>query len=265
MKKRRAPTNLDKTRITRLGGYVIHTVNAFGVRDLTEHDEEFTNFAIHDDFPRLIPRGEIWIDARLFEREGLFYLANTLTHLREKEKGTTEDRAYAAALKVERLLREQLVGVKFRAGRPHKRVPRQVYDQPYVTLPDPSGPIEVWQVHGNLIRSYYRTDYTEGGHGYVYAWVPKTEIWIEHDLDPAEIPFVVAHEYVELRLMRDLAIPYARAHPISSKVEYALREGGGKTSLLLPADRALGRRDLSALAAPGFFESVVKHHVRTRS
>src|SRR2546421_1804047 len=109
MKKERA--KLNKTRIARLGGCDVFTVNAFAVRDLAESDEEFTNFAIHGDFPDLIPEREVWIDERLFENEGIFYLANALTQLRAKAKGDAEDRAYVAGLNVERILRERLVGV----------------------------------------------------------------------------------------------------------------------------------------------------------
>lgn len=42
--------------------------------------------------------------------------------------------------------------------------------------------IEVWRIDGHLVRCYYKTDYTEGGHGYVYPWCPRNEIWIEKDI-----------------------------------------------------------------------------------
>src|SRR5438067_959895 len=83
--------------------------------------------------------------------------------------------------------------------------------------------IDDWLVDGNMVRSLYKTDYTEGGHGYVYRWVPKQEIWVEKDLDRWELPFIVSHEYLELRLMRDLGIEYDKAHEICSKVEFDLR------------------------------------------
>jgi hypothetical protein len=177
--------------------YCIMTVNAFGVRDLTEHDEEFTNLAIHSDFPDLIPEREIWIDERLFDNEGLFAIANALMQLREQGRGIAANKAYQSALKVEQFLRERFEGVKYRDGRPHKRVPRQIYCRRYAILPDVNGPITVWMIAGNLVRSFYKTDYVEGGHGYVYNWVPQSQIWIEHDLAAAELPFIVAHEYTE--------------------------------------------------------------------
>ena len=41
-------------------------------------------------------------------------------------------------------------------------------------------------VDGNVVRCTYKTDYTEGGHGQVYPWVPKREIWVEKALDRTE-------------------------------------------------------------------------------
>src|SRR6202011_3256568 len=128
-------------------------------------------------------------------------------------------------LGVERALREKLTGLKFRAGKPHKRVPRKLYVEGYITLADLKFPIQVWLVDGNMVRSLYKTDYTEGGHGYVYRWVPKREIWVEKDLDRWELPFILCHEYLELRLMRDKGLAYDKAHEICSKVEFNLRKG----------------------------------------
>src|SRR5262249_41533961 len=149
-------------------------------------------------FPSLIPAGEIWLSDKTLDKEGVFFIANALTRLKKEAAGVREETAYTAGLNVERRLRDKLNGIEFRAGRPHKRVPAGVYVRPYATLPDPQFPIEVWLVDGNVVRSFYKTDYTEAGHGYVYRWVPKDQIWIEKDLDRRELPFIVSHEYLEL-------------------------------------------------------------------
>jgi len=260
MGKSRSSSRLNKKRIATQQGYTLCTVNAFGVRELAEHDEEFTNFAIHGDFPGLIAEREIWVDERLFEPEGLFYLANALTRLKERADGKSEEHAYQAGLDVERSLRERLVGVKYRAGRPHRRIPERLYVDRYATLPDRRAPVEVWFIEGNLVRSLYKTDYTEGGHGYVYPWVPKDQIWIEKDLDRAEIPYIVSHEYLELRLMRDKGLEYDRAHVVSAKVEFALREGKPILSLLAPEGRRLTKAALAGLTSDEFFADVLRHH-----
>jgi hypothetical protein len=157
----RAPEpGLQKRFLVNLQGYHICAVSARGVRDLAPKDEEFTNFAIHSDFPALIPENEIWIDERLIRNEAIFYMANALARLKFERDGASAGRAYSAGLEVEKALRETLVGVKYRSGRPHRRVPRSVYDRLYVSLGDPVARIDVWFIEGNLVRSLYKTDYT---------------------------------------------------------------------------------------------------------
>jgi hypothetical protein len=41
-----------------------------------------------------------------------------------------------------------------------------------------------------LVRCMYRTDYAEGGHGYIYDRCPKSEICVETGVDRAGIPFI---------------------------------------------------------------------------
>jgi hypothetical protein len=163
---------LHKKRVLRHADYTVYAVNAFAVRDVARPDEEFGNFAAKDEFPDLIPKGEVWISEKLAGEEGIFFIANALTQLRRQAAGVSPDRAYDDGLEVERLLREKLNGIEFRNGKPHKRVPEDIYQEQYTALPDPGGPVEVWLVDGNLVRSYYKTDYTEGGHGYVYPGCP---------------------------------------------------------------------------------------------
>ncbi|HEY2154021.1 MAG TPA: hypothetical protein VGH33_00225 [Isosphaeraceae bacterium] len=246
----------SRKAITRLRGYRVIGVDAFEVRSCTRHDEEFTNFAIHTDFPNLIPRGEIWVDERTFEAEGLFYLVDAMVHLKKLEEGLPEEKAYTAGVDAERALREAMTGLKYRGGKPHRRTPADVYVGDYLTLPDPAGPIAARLVDGGYVRSVYRTDYVEGGHGYVYPWVPKREIWLEHGVAAKELPFVLAHEYTELRLMRDDGLAYDPAHAIAAKVEFALREGDSLRDLLTTPGRPLTKADLPKLAGEAFHDAV---------
>ena len=118
-----------------------------------------------DEFPDLILKDEIWISEKLAPREGIFFIANALARRSRQEAGLSPEKAEEEGLQVERVLREKLNGISFRDGKPHKQVPADLSLEPYLTLPDPQGPVEVWLVDGNLVRSYYKTDYTEGGHG----------------------------------------------------------------------------------------------------
>jgi hypothetical protein len=122
--------------------------------------------------------------------------------------------------------------------------------------------VKVWVVDGNLVRSYYKTDYTEGGHGYVYPWVPRPEIWVEDGVDHRELPFIVRHEYLERRLMRDEGLDYDTAHEICSRVEFDLRKARGATPLLVPGRGKLHKKDLPRLTDDEVFQYVLRNHVR---
>src|SRR5438874_6237022 len=112
---------LNKKRVLSHADYTVYSVNALAVRNVAQPDEEFGNFATQDDFPDLIPKGEIWISEKLCAKEGVFFIANALTQLSRQAAGATE-KAYDDGLEVERLLRAKLNGVEFRDGKPHKRV-----------------------------------------------------------------------------------------------------------------------------------------------
>ncbi len=252
---------LNKKRVLSHADCTVWSVNGLAVRNAAQPDEEFGNFATQDEFPDLIPKDEIWISEKLAAREGVFFIANALTRKKRQADGATE-KAYDDGLEVERLLRERLNGVAFRDGKPHSQVPDAIYLEPYTVLPDPQGPVKVWVVNGNLVRSYYKTDYTEGGHGYVYPWVPRPEIWVEDGVDRRELPFIVSHEYVERRLMRDEGLDYDTAHAICSRVEFDLRKGRGAAPLLVTGRRKLRKNDLARLTGEDVFQYVLRNYVR---
>lgn len=127
MSKRHFNPPLNKRFVNTLDGYDIYTVNSFAIRNATEPDEEFDNIAIHNDFPDLIPKNQIWTYDATYKREGKFFLANAIAELNSLQNGKSQDEAYEAGLKAERQLRENITGVKFRNGRPHRRVPSEIY------------------------------------------------------------------------------------------------------------------------------------------
>jgi hypothetical protein len=252
---------LHKKRVLSHADYTVYSVNGLAVRNFAQPDEEFGNFAAHDDFSRLIPKGEIWLSEKLVPTEGVFFIANALTQLSRQAAGATE-KSYEDGCEVERALREKINGIEFRDGKPHKRPPDEIYLEHYITLPDPQGPVEVWLIDGNLARSYYKTDYTQGGHGYVYPWVPRPQIWVENGADRRELPFIISHEYTERRLMRDAGLSYDKAHEICSKVEFKLRKGEGAAPLLGAAHRKLSKTDLPRLTEEEMYQYVLKTYVR---
>ena len=89
----------------------------------------------------------------------------------------------------------------------------------------------VWLVDGPAIRRGVDVDFTMGGHGYRYLYVPLDEIWIDRansrrrDLWPT-----IWHEYFERISMRN-RISYEVAHKLACRLEIVLREG---TYFVLP-------------------------------
>src|SRR3954467_4236896 len=98
---------LNKKRILTHAEFTVYSVNGLAVRNVAQPDEEFGNFATADEFPDLIPQGEIWISEKLAAREGVFFIANALPRLARQAAGATE-KAYDEGLEVERFLREKL-------------------------------------------------------------------------------------------------------------------------------------------------------------
>jgi hypothetical protein len=254
---RRYDPKLNKKRYLIHADCTIYTVNGLAVRNANQQDEEFGNFATHDEFPDCIGEREVWMSEKLADREGVFFAANALTYLAKIQ--SAPNAAYDAGIEAERALREAINGLEFRDGKPHKTVPAELYLGEYITIPDPKGPVSVRLVDGNLARSYYKTDYTQGGHGFVYPWVPKPQIWIEDGTDHRELPFIVCHEYLERRLMRDGGLQYDRAHEIASSLEFDLRKGAGLTKLLTKG-RKIGKANLPGLAEEVVYEFVNAHY-----
>ena len=83
--------------------------------------------------------------------------------------------------------------------------------------------IKVWIISGEAVRALFFLDFTEGGHGYVYSFIPKKEVWIDDDIEPDEIKFVLLHELHERNLMSK-GMKYDPAHKKSSEIEYYCRK-----------------------------------------
>lgn len=84
---------------------------------------------------------------------------------------------------------------------------------------------EIYVVDGPYVREQYFVDYVEGGHGYVYTWIPKNEIWIEDMMDPIDQALNLLHEIYEYTLMKYTKIKtYDEAHKDTALVESLIRE-----------------------------------------
>jgi hypothetical protein len=85
---------------------------------------------------------------------------------------------------------------------------------------------EIYVVSGPYIRAHFYVDFVEGGHGYVYKWIPKDEIWIEDMEDNIDEALNLSHEIYEYTLMKYVSTKkeYDKAHECSANFEGLVRE-----------------------------------------
>lgn len=258
MKTARAPGIRKRHEVT-LNDHRICTVDAYGLRESSPEAEEFTLLGTRPEFPGVVPGGEVWVSRRHFPREGVFLIAHALADLGARRRGLSEEAADQAGLDAERRIREDLTGEEFRDGKPHRQVPDKLYDRLYATIPDPEGPVKAWLIDGFYARCWYKTDYAEGGHYVVYPWVPTREIWLERDTDPRELPYILAHEYLELRMMRDGGLEYDEAHEIASGIEFDLR--CEESDLPVARGRRFRKSDVPTLAGEDVYEFLRENYL----
>ena len=184
----------------------------------THLDEEFTNYGQHYVF-NCIPEKEFWLDKEAKEDEQKFFIDHLSVEHRLMAKGVPYDNALERADKIEMAERKRAGDIrKLTKGR---NLPdgKKVHVRLWKALE--SG-VSVWIVDGRLVRSVFDDDFTEGGHDYVYEFVPQNEVWIDNDLEEVERPYVLLHELHERNLMAK-GWTYTKAHEDSSKIEYHYR------------------------------------------
>lgn len=215
---------LDKNYLNDYFGYKVYSVDESAIRSSKSEYEEFTNFATRLDFPNLIPEGEIWVSEEDDKSEIDFYVMNAAKQLQLVEQGENPIEAYKKALQFEKNAREKVNNVKFNPHLSNGSNRNEIYIEKYETIKTKDQSIIVWIINGILVRQLFKTDFVEGGHGYIYQWIPNDEIWIEQDLKNDEIDFIIYHEFIELILMKDKKIDYQKAHEVAAKKEFEMRQ-----------------------------------------
>src|SRR5208283_1216391 len=186
----------------------------------TRIDEEFTNFGQHYRF-KFIPKNELWIDQEASNNERRFFIDHLLIERRLMSEGKSYSHAIDKADLEERKERRR-AGDLARFTQKGRILPEA--DKVHIRLwKKLASGVSVWIVNGRLVRSVYDIDFTEGGHDYVYEFVPENEVWIDDDLEENERPYVLLHELNERQLMSK-GETYDEAHAASSKLEYHCRQ-----------------------------------------
>ena len=214
---------IEKKKLDKIGNYTIFIVNAAQIRDVSQADDEFNDFATNLTIPKLVPKHEIWISEEVPKRERLFLIHNALAQYHAKEKGMKN--WYDYAIKLERAERKKVDGLKYHPEKHHEKPPDKVYYKYYCGIPSPKDDIEVWLVNGRVVRETQKVDWVLGGSGVCYDFIPAQEIWIDKDLlKDKEVDICILHEYIESTCMRYKNMPYDKAHIIAAKVDWHMRK-----------------------------------------
>lgn len=85
-------------------------------------------------------------------------------------------------------------------------------------------------VDGTHVRNKYDSDFSQGGNGFAYDFVPEDEIWIDAAIPEVEWPLIGFHECRESELMRR-GLSYSMAHDQAKLREDKIRRSlfGGQT------------------------------------
>ena len=207
---------LYKTRC----GCKIYLVDGESVRNLSSSAEEFGGVAIHPQFPDLIPVDEIWIEKDSSKNEIPILVDTALYQLKLIAAGKSKDEAYKEAIRREKRERAKADYARRGHRQSEHTLPRDIYIKLYRTLFDGT---KVWLVNGEEVRNHTKTDFIEGGHDYVYDFIPDGEVWLEDGLNPEELPYILYHEVTERKLMKDKKMDYDDAHEIAADKEYEMR------------------------------------------
>ena len=157
-------------------------------------DEEFTNFGQHYSFP-YIPKNEFWIEQETKNDERQFFIDHLLVEHRLMAKGVPYNKALEEGDRVEQKERRRAGDVS-RLTHHGKELPdgREVHQRLWKKL---ENGVSVWIINGRFVRSVFDIDFTEGGHDYVYEFVPENEVWIDDAIEEKERGYVLLHELHE--------------------------------------------------------------------
>ena len=205
----------------------LETIEDFDVWEVDgEHirnkiNREFTNFGQHFRFD-FIPTKEFWIDKQHGSDETDYFINHMLVEWDMMKNGVSYDKALGAAdllEKRERSKSDLMKKLEKKVSSINSDVPKEIYKE---KIDKYKGVVKVYIVSGEAVRGLYFIDFTEGGHHFVYDFVPLNEVWIDDDLPNGEREFVILHELHERYLM-STGMDYHHAHRSSSIIEYKCR------------------------------------------
>jgi hypothetical protein len=202
----------------KVSNFTVWIVDGKYIRD--NIDIDFVNYGQHYRY-KFIPKNEFWIDKERHPGESHFYLKPLLVEYKLMKKGVNYKDVLKKSDEIEKRERaksftkkdiKKLKKAKKDSDVVHKRLLREY-----------SRKLKVWIVDGEMVRDFISVDFEKGGHDKVYSFMPKNEIWIDDDVEPSEIKFILVHEMHERKLM-SRGMEYLPAHKDSNKIEKFCRK-----------------------------------------
>ena len=211
--------NIYVKKINTAGDSAVWLVDGALIRK--EINENFVKSADNNQF-NFVPKNELWIDEDLDPKEYRYFIDRFIYEQGLLDSGKDYAIADKKADEFEKDERKDSVEVRqILKSRPDKKDLLEKIKKKIIKKF--SGEIKIWLVDGNLVRSFFLLDYCEGGHGLVYPFIPKNEIWIEQAISPQERKYIILHELHERHLMSQ-GKSYKNAHIGATEVEDYYRE-----------------------------------------
>ena len=151
-----------------------------------------------------VPKGEMWID-RAYKKEAKWFIA-----MRRLELKLWKKMKYSDARKIvcKTFLKKAIKLPEFKIKAEKKRG------------------FVIRLVRGKIVRQYLDPKFLLGGHGYVYSYIPRNEVWIDDAQDKKEMKYSLTHELYEANLMKK-GMDYNSAHDFALAAEkYERRKDG---------------------------------------
>ena len=179
-------------------------------------DVNFNNAGHHFSF-KFIPKDELWIDKDFSKRtdDENMIIKQCLHEIKLYKRKYRWIKVVTEAFEQAKKDRKMLNNIS----------PSEAYNKLYVKKLRKycTDSVKVLLVNGKIVRDVFYVDFTEGGHHYVYNFVPKSEVWIDDSLNPLEYDYVIFHEVIERNLMKFDKLKYDDAHEIAINYENTLR------------------------------------------
>jgi len=214
-------------RFGKVSDFNVWIVDGKYIRD--NIDVDFVNYGQHYRY-KFIPKNEFWIEKERVPGETRFYIKPLLAEYRLMKRGVSYKKVLKTSENIEK--RERKKALTKKEIRKLKKIKTDADLIHKHLLKEYSREVKVWIVDGEFVRDMISVDFEKGGHDLCYPFIPKNEVWIDDDVEPNEIKFILIHELHERKLMSK-GKDYLPSHRDANKIELYCRKNQKETEARL--------------------------------